>query len=83
MTRSLRTAFSTLALMTACLAPPALTRSERRALMRAIEGDTRVEIRTDRRHRQSYEGFAFWVLGLDYAWKVVVATLSVPITRRI
>jgi hypothetical protein len=42
-----------------------------------------VEIRTDLQQRQSYECFAFMVLGLDYAWKIVVATLSVPITRRV
>jgi hypothetical protein len=52
------------------------------ALMRALRDDARVEVRTDRRQRQSYECFGFMVLGLDYAWKVVVATLSVPLTRR-
>jgi hypothetical protein len=70
-------------LLTACLAPPALTRVERQALMKAMRGDTRIEVRIDRRQRQSYECFAFMVLGLDYAWKIVVATLSVPISRRL
>ncbi len=83
MQRHLRSAFSTLALLTACLAPPALTRVERQALMKAMRGDTRIEVRIDRRQRQSYECFAFMVLGLDYAWKIVVATLSVPISRRL
>ncbi len=83
MQRNLRKAFSTLALLTACLAPPALTRAERYALTRAIRNETRVEVRIDHRQRQSFECFAFLVLGLDYAWKIVVATLSVPVTRRI
>ena len=82
MQRHLRSAFSTIALMTACLAPPALTRLEREALVHAMRDGTRVEIRTRRLDRQSYEAFAFMVLGLDYAWKIVVATLSVPLTLR-
>ena len=83
MQRNLRSAFSTLALLTACLAPPALTRAQRDALTRAMRDEKRVEVRIDRRQGQSYECFAFMVLGLDYAWKVVVATLSVPVTRRV
>ncbi len=82
MHRHFRSAFSTIALMTACLAPPALTRIEREALVRAMRDRTRVEVRTRRLDRQSHEAFAFMVLGLDYAWKIVVATLSVPLTRR-
>ena len=81
MQRHFRSAFSTIALMTACLAPPVLTRLEREALVRALRDGARVEIRTRRLDRQSPEAFAFMVLGLDYAWKVVVATLSVPLTR--
>jgi hypothetical protein len=81
MLRNLRTAFSTLALMTACLAPPALTKSEREALARAIRNDGRVEVRMHHSDRLSYRAFALLLLGLDYEWKIVVATLSVPITR--
>lgn len=80
--RQLRSAFSTVALLTACLAPPALTRVEREALLRAMRENTRVEVRSDQHDRQSFEAFAFMVLGMDYEWKIVAATLSVPITRR-
>ena len=82
MPRHFRSAFSILALLTACLAPPALTRAEREALLRAMRDKTRVEVRNHQSDRLTHEAFAFLVLGLDYEWKIVVATLSVPMTRR-
>ncbi len=82
MQRHLRSAFSALALVTACLVPPALTRTEREALARKIREETRVEERIHRQVRQSHEAFAFLVLGLDYRWKLIIATLAVPLSRR-
>ena len=80
MRRHIRSTFATLALLTACLAPPALTRAERNALVKALRDEQRVEERTHEQDGQSHEAFAFIVLGTNYEWKIVVATLCVPLT---
>jgi len=75
----LRTAFSIAALLTACLAPPALTRAERHALARALRRGAFAETRAHELDGQSFEAFAFVVLGLDYQWKIVCVSLAVPL----
>ena len=83
MPHSVRKTLASIALLTACLAPPAMTRTERRALANTVSGKKPIERTTNLRDKQSSSAFAFFMLTLNYEWKLIVATLSVPLSRKL